>query len=163
MYCACTMHVHERRGTDESYDNFQRNRTEVFSSWFPLSSEGEKNVKHERQRLLWQAIAVPIIDSLGSHSAVNQWHFCSCANLRKRSPSVNAPRAPEPEAPFRFLTLRLYFFTFRFFRTVYSLSLTFSTLRLVTSRVICQGYKINWQVNTRALACTLKQLHLQQS
>ena len=143
------MHVY----IDESYDNFQRNRTEVFSSWFPLSFEGEKKTwRHERQQLLWQAIVIPIIDSLGSHSAVNQWHFCSCANLRKRSPSVNAPRAPKPEASSVASLLAFIFFTFRFFHVyslVYSLSLTFSTLRLVTSRVICQGYKINWKVNTR--------------
>lgn len=90
--------------------------------------------------------SVPIIDSLSSHSAVKQLPSCSCANLRKRSPSMNASWAPEPEAPSAVSLLAFAFALFPYCIFTFVDSFDF-TLGIVTWRIICRGYKVNsWQI-----------------
>lgn len=140
-----------------SYNNFQRNRTEsiffsisiVFQGWWRDWGWGRGRKASRTTRFFGKRSAGPIIDSPASHSAVNQRHSCSFANLRKRSPSMNGRRChPQLLPGLSSSSTRFYFF--------------FSTLRIhfhfvdsrlyAASRIICREYKANWQVNTHVRA-----------
>lgn len=64
-----------------------------------VGAEGLWRVREAYNAILWQAFADPIIDSPGSHSAVNQRHSCSFANLRKRIPFMNGRRSHQQLLP----------------------------------------------------------------